>query len=104
LINLTIWIVVGAVIGWSASTARQVKNWKGLITDILTGILGAFVGGYLLSPLLATNAFSESGVGISASLTSGAGALSLLAISKLFQNLGRLLRSKRALFDDAEHF
>lgn len=104
LINVIIWIVIGAMIGWGASTVMQSKNRKNAIADMITGVVGAFVGGYFLSPLLTASTVNESGVGISAPLVSAAGALSLLAISQLFQNIGRFLRGNRNLFDDTEHF
>ena len=41
------WIVVGAVAGWLASMV--VHSSLGLIGDIVVGIVGAFIGGFLFS-------------------------------------------------------
>lgn len=42
---LLAWIVVGAIAGWLASMV--IHNRLGLISDVVVGILGAFIGGYL---------------------------------------------------------
>lgn len=41
------WIVVGAVAGWLASMV--VHSSLGLIGDIVVGIVGAFIGGFLFN-------------------------------------------------------
>jgi uncharacterized membrane protein YeaQ/YmgE (transglycosylase-associated protein family) len=52
--NILIWIVLGAVSGWIASLIMKSSN--GFFEDILLGIIGAFVGGFIM------NSFGESGV------------------------------------------
>jgi uncharacterized membrane protein YeaQ/YmgE (transglycosylase-associated protein family) len=45
--TLIIWLVVGAVAGWAAG--KVVKGYGfGLIGNIIVGIIGAFIAGYLL--------------------------------------------------------
>jgi uncharacterized membrane protein YeaQ/YmgE (transglycosylase-associated protein family) len=44
--NIVIWIVVGAIAGFLASKVLSGKG-MGLIWDIVVGIVGAFVGGWL---------------------------------------------------------
>lgn len=53
--SLLIWLIVGGVAGWLAS---QIMNRKGLaltgndlVDTIITGIIGAFVGSWLLGLL-----------------------------------------------------
>jgi uncharacterized membrane protein YeaQ/YmgE (transglycosylase-associated protein family) len=48
--TLIIWLVVGAVAGWLASTIVS-GGGLGLVGDIVVGILGAFIGGWLLPKL-----------------------------------------------------
>lgn len=43
--NLILWIVLGAIAGWVAGLIMKSDN--GLLEDILLGVIGAFVGGYL---------------------------------------------------------
>jgi len=91
MINFLIWIIVGAVIGWVASLIMKTNSRQGLIADIVVGIVGAFVGGYFLSPLFNVSTINEGNFSIPALLVSLGGAVILLAISKLFRNIGGFL-------------
>jgi uncharacterized membrane protein YeaQ/YmgE (transglycosylase-associated protein family) len=44
--SLLSWLVVGLVAGWIGSMIVN-RRGEGLIMDILLGVVGAFVGGYL---------------------------------------------------------
>ena len=52
--NILLWIVFGALAGWIASMIM--KSNQGLLTDIIVGIIGAFIGGFVF------NMFGGSGV------------------------------------------
>ena len=91
MINFIIWIIVGGFIGWLASIIMKTKSRQGMIADIIVGIVGAFVGGYFLSPLFNISTINESNYSIPALLVSLGGAIILLAISKLFRNVGGFL-------------
>jgi uncharacterized membrane protein YeaQ/YmgE (transglycosylase-associated protein family) len=91
MINFLIWIVVGAVIGWVASLIMKTNSRQGLIADIIVGIVGAFVGGYFLSPLFNAGTINQGDFSIPALLVSLGGAVILLAISKLFRNVAGFL-------------
>ena len=54
LVSIIVWIVFGALAGWIASIIMKTSG--GLLTDIIVGIVGAFVGGYVF------NFFGRSGV------------------------------------------
>ena len=43
--TVLIWMVVGLIAGWLAS--HVVGNGRGLVGDIVVGIVGAFIGGLL---------------------------------------------------------
>ena len=45
------WLVVGAVAGWLASIVMKTNRHQGLLMDILVGIVGAFIGGFLFNQL-----------------------------------------------------
>ncbi|MFN8381723.1 MAG: GlsB/YeaQ/YmgE family stress response membrane protein [Anaerolineales bacterium] len=87
MINFLLWIIVGAVIGWAASVIMKTNNRQGLIADIFVGIVGAFLGGYFLTPLFNVTTINEGNFSIPALLVSLGGAIILLAISKLFRNI-----------------
>jgi uncharacterized membrane protein YeaQ/YmgE (transglycosylase-associated protein family) len=87
MINFIIWIIVGGCVGWVASIIMKTNSRQGMIADIIVGIMGAFVGGYFLSPLFNVSTINESNYSIPALLVSLGGAVILLAISKLFRNV-----------------
>jgi uncharacterized membrane protein YeaQ/YmgE (transglycosylase-associated protein family) len=45
--GIIIWIIFGAIVGWIASLIMGTN--EGLILDIIIGIVGAVVGGWLMS-------------------------------------------------------
>ncbi|MBI5298410.1 MAG: GlsB/YeaQ/YmgE family stress response membrane protein [Chloroflexi bacterium] len=89
--NFLVWIIAGALVGWAASVIMKTNRQQGLIADIIVGIVGAFVGGYFLSPLFNISTINEGNFSIPALLVSLGGAVILLAISKLFRNVGGFL-------------
>lgn len=88
MINFLIWIIAGALIGWVASLIMRTNSRQGLIADIIVGIVGAFVGGFILSPLFNVSTINQGNFSLPALLVSLGGAVILLAISKLFRNVG----------------
>ena len=91
MINFIIWIIAGALIGWAASIIMRTNDRQGLIGDIIVGIVGAFVGGYFLSPLFHVDTINQGNFSIPALLVSLGGAIILLTISKLFRNIAGFL-------------
>jgi len=91
MINFIVWIIAGALIGWVASLIMRTNKRQGLIADIVVGIVGAFLAGYFLSPLFGVSTINEGNFSIPALLVSLGGAIILLAISKLFRNVGGFL-------------
>ena len=49
--NILVWLVLGLIAGWIASRLMGTGGY-GLIGDIVVGIVGAFVGGWLGSMFL----------------------------------------------------
>jgi len=48
------WLIIGAIAGWLASKVMKTNRQQGLVMDIVVGILGAFVGGFLFNQFGAT--------------------------------------------------
>jgi uncharacterized membrane protein YeaQ/YmgE (transglycosylase-associated protein family) len=86
--NFIIWIIVGGVIGWLASMIMNTDGRQGTIIDIVVGIVGAFVGGLVLSPLLGVGTINDGNFSIPALIVSLLGAVILLAVVKLFRRRG----------------
>jgi uncharacterized membrane protein YeaQ/YmgE (transglycosylase-associated protein family) len=91
MIDFILWIIVGGFIGWLASIIMKTNNRQGMIADIIVGIVGAFLAGYFLTPLFNITTINESNYSLPALLVSLGGAVILLAISKLFRNIGGFL-------------
>ncbi len=49
--NFLIWIVLGAVSGWIASLIMGTNAKQGLVLDIVVGIVGALLGGFIMQLL-----------------------------------------------------
>jgi len=43
------WIILGGISGWLASIVTKRNDQMGCLTNILAGIVGAFVGGWVAS-------------------------------------------------------
>jgi len=50
--NFIIWLVVGGVLGWIASLIMKTDAQQGIGLNIIVGIVGAFIGGCLVSSLI----------------------------------------------------
>jgi uncharacterized membrane protein YeaQ/YmgE (transglycosylase-associated protein family) len=47
--NILLWVIMGAVAGWIASVIMKTDNSQGLLMDVILGIVGAVVGGFLMN-------------------------------------------------------
>ena len=56
--NFIIWLVVGGLIGWIASMIMRTDAQQGVILNVVVGIIGAMLGGWLLAPLFGTGTIS----------------------------------------------
>ncbi len=43
------WIIFGAIAGWLTSLLMGTNKSQGLVEDIVLGVIGAFVGGLIMS-------------------------------------------------------
>ncbi|KKQ30081.1 MAG: Transglycosylase-associated protein [Candidatus Shapirobacteria bacterium GW2011_GWE1_38_10] len=46
--GILLWIIFGALAGWIASVIMKTNNSQGTMMDIIMGILGSIVGGFLM--------------------------------------------------------
>ncbi len=75
--NFLLWILFGAVAGWIASLIMKTNRSQGTLLDIVVGIVGAFLGGWLFQT------FGQAGVtgfNFYSLLVAVVGAVVLLAI------------------------
>ena len=83
--GLIVLLIVGGIIGWLASIVMRTNGQQGIILNIVVGILGALLGGYLLSPLLGGASITSGALDIRSLLVSFLGAVLLLALVKLIR-------------------
>jgi uncharacterized membrane protein YeaQ/YmgE (transglycosylase-associated protein family) len=83
MLNLILWLIAGAIVGWLAG---QVMNDRGgLVLNIVVGIVGALIGGWLFGrPTINSGFFNTTGVfNLTSLVVSFVGAVILLAIVNL---------------------
>lgn len=80
--NLIVWLVVGGLIGWVASLLMR-DGGNGIILNVVIGIVGAFVGGWLLGPLVHAGTINQHDFSLPSLAVSLLGAVILLAIVNL---------------------
>ena len=85
MINFIVWPVVGGVIGWIASMIMRTDAQQGMFLNIIVGIVGAALAGWLISPLVGIPSINEAGFSIGAFIVSLVGAVILLGIVNLFR-------------------
>ena len=84
MINFILWLLFGALVGWLASIVMRTDAQQGALLNIVVGIVGAFLGGFLASLLGVPGANINSGdFSLSALLISFVGAVVLLGIVNL---------------------
>jgi uncharacterized membrane protein YeaQ/YmgE (transglycosylase-associated protein family) len=86
--NFILWLIAGGLIGWIASLVMRTDAQQGLILNIIVGIVGAFVAGLVLTPLLGIGTINQSEFSLPALLVSLVGAIILLAVVNLFRGGG----------------
>jgi uncharacterized membrane protein YeaQ/YmgE (transglycosylase-associated protein family) len=82
-VNIFIWLIVGGLLGWVASIFMGTNSRQGIILNVVVGIVGAMLGGWLISPLLGIGTINQDSLSLPAMAVSFVGALILLAIVNL---------------------
>jgi uncharacterized membrane protein YeaQ/YmgE (transglycosylase-associated protein family) len=82
--NFLIWLIVGGVVGWLASLIMRTDAQQGILLNVIVGIVGAFIGGWVISPMVGVASLEE-GLSIASFLVSLVGAVVLLAVVNLFR-------------------
>ena len=81
--GIILWLVIGGVIGWLASLVMRTDGSQGIFLNIVVGIIGAFLGGWLIGPMLGAPSINSGVISIGSLLVSFLGAVVLLAIVNL---------------------
>ncbi|HYF96470.1 MAG TPA: GlsB/YeaQ/YmgE family stress response membrane protein [Patescibacteria group bacterium] len=82
MIDILAWIIFGALAGWIASIIMKTNAEQGALGNIIVGIIGAFIGGFLVRALTGSEV---EGFNFMSLLVAILGAVLLLAIVKMFR-------------------
>jgi uncharacterized membrane protein YeaQ/YmgE (transglycosylase-associated protein family) len=82
--NLLIYLIAGAIVGYVASRIMRTNSQQGLLLDIVVGIVGAFIAGWFLTPLFGVGTINDA-VTLPTMLVTLLGAIILLFIVKLLR-------------------
>jgi uncharacterized membrane protein YeaQ/YmgE (transglycosylase-associated protein family) len=82
--SILIWLIVGGIVGWLASLIMRTDGQQGIILNVVVGIVGALLAGWLISPLVGVGTINQ-GISIASIVVSLIGAIILLAITNLLR-------------------
>lgn len=77
------WLIFGGLAGWIASIIMKTDAQQGLLLNIIVGIVGAFIGGFLFS--LLTGRPNQFDFNIGSFLVAVIGAVVLLGLLNFFR-------------------
>ena len=80
--NIIVYLIAGAIVGYVASRIMRTNSQQGLIMDIVVGVIGAFLAGYFISPLLGVGTINDA-VTLPTMLVTLIGAVILLWLYKM---------------------
>jgi len=80
--NILIYLVVAAIIGWIATSIMHDRS--NLLINIIVAVIGAFLAGYFLSPLLGVGTINDA-ITIPTMLVTLLGSVILLALVNLIR-------------------
>lgn len=83
--GIIVWLIMGGLAGWIASMIMGTNAQQGIILNVVVGIIGALIGGWLVGPLLGAGSIND-GITIMSFIVSLIGAAIFLAILSLFRH------------------
>ena len=78
--GVIIWLIVGGVVGWLASIIMRTDAQQGVLLNVIVGIVGALLAGFVVSPMIGVGTINE-GISVATVLVSLVGAVSCLQSS-----------------------
>lgn len=85
MIGFIVWILVGGFLGWIASMIMRTDNQQGTFLNIIVGIVGAVLAGWLISPLVGVPTINQGDFSLAALAVSLLGAVVLLGLTNLLR-------------------
>lgn len=87
--NLVVWLLIGGLLGWGASHLMRTDPEQGLFMNVVVGVVGALIGGWLIGPLFGTPGAENGAFTLTGVVVALLGAVLLLALVSVFRR-GRL--------------
>jgi uncharacterized membrane protein YeaQ/YmgE (transglycosylase-associated protein family) len=81
--NIIVWLLVGGVLGWLASLVMKTDGQQGIILNVVVGIVGALIAGFVIAPMFGTGTINTSDFSAAGLTVSFVGAVVLLALVNL---------------------
>jgi uncharacterized membrane protein YeaQ/YmgE (transglycosylase-associated protein family) len=81
--NIIIWLAIGGLVGWIASLVMRTDAQQGVFLNVIVGIVGAFIAGWFISPLVGVPTINQDALSVGAIVVSFIGAVILLAVVNL---------------------
>ncbi len=85
MVNFIVWLILGGIIGWLASKVMHTDAQQGIVLNIIVGIVGAYIGGLVISPLVGVSTINQNDFSLAALFVSFLGAIVLLGIINLLR-------------------
>jgi len=83
--NVIVWQVMGGVIGCLASLVMKIDNQEVILLNVVVGIAGAGLAGWVVSPLLGAGTIHQTHFSLGSLVVSLTGAVIVLAVVNLFR-------------------
>ncbi len=83
--GIIILIIVGGILGWLASMVMRTDGQQGLLLNVVVGIVGAILAGFIITPLIGGAPITSGSFSAMSLLSSFIGAVVLLAIVNLIR-------------------
>ena len=81
--KVVIWLLAGGALGWVACSALHLNVARGLVMSAVIGVLGAYFGGHVLTPVVGGGVDATAGFNALALLVACASALACLKIADM---------------------
>ncbi len=83
--NIIFMLIIGGVLGWLASMVMRTDGQQGIVLNVVVGLVGAVLAGFILTPLLGGAPITQGAFDIRSLVVSFLGAVVLLGIVNLIR-------------------
>ncbi len=83
--NIIILLIVGGLIGWVASMIMRTDGQQGIILNIVVGIVGSVLAGFVVTPLIGGASIMSGGITVTTVVVSLLGSIVLLGLINLIR-------------------